>query len=207
VIQKTQHIHNILKVVGFLLLVVDSRAQSAENELNNYAEKRYNLNKKGMIVLTTWASANIISGSAYFITGSKEEKYFYAMNAAWGVINLSIAVPGLSGKKQGYSSKEKLYKDQLKTEKIFAVNAVLDVLYIGGGFGLKEVAKNQSDMNKKAMFSGFGNSFLLQGAGLLAFDITMWTLNRKNRKKHLSRLMNNTEISLNPSRICLRWKF
>ncbi len=206
-IQKIQQLHNILKVVAFILPLVGLRAQSAENELNNYAEKKHDLNNNGMIVLTSWASANIVSGSAYFITGSQEEKYFYGMNAIWGVVNLSIAIPGLLAKKQTYFDKEKLYKDQLKTERIFAINAALDVIYIGGGFALKEVAKNQSDMNNKALFSGCGNSFILQGSGLLMFDIIMWKANRNNRKKHLSPILNNTAISVLPSGINMRLKF
>ncbi len=206
-IQKTQQIPNILKVVAFILPLAGLRAQDAGNELNNYAEKKHDLNHKGMIVLTSWASANIISAGAYFLTNSRQEKCFYAMNTAWGVVNLAIAIPGLLGKEKKYINKEKLYKDQLKTERVYAINAALDVIYIGGGFGLKEVAKNQSDMNRRAMLYGFGDSFLIQGSGLLIFDISMWAVNKKNRYKYLSPIMKNTEISLNLSHLKVQWKF
>ena len=109
-----------------------------------------------MIVLTTWASANIISGGAYFITKSPEEKYFYGMNSAWGAVNLAIAIPSLLSKKPKYPSKFKQLEDQIKIEKVFLINAGLDLVYITGGFTLKELAKNQTDTNKKAMLSGFG---------------------------------------------------
>jgi hypothetical protein len=207
VIQKTQQIHNILKVVAFILPVVGLRAQSAVNELDNYSQKSHDLNHNGMIVLTSWASANILSGANYFITRSEEEKYFYGMNAVWGAVNLSIAIPGLLGKKQTFINKKELLKDQLKTEKIFAINGALDVLYIGMGIGLNEVANNQSDIHKHAMFRGFGNSFIMQGTGLLVFDISMWSLNRMNRKKHLTGILQDPEISLRPSGFDLRWKF
>ena len=65
-----------------------------------------------MIVLTSWASANIVgSGIGYALTKSEEEKNFYLMNASWGVINLGIALPGLLSKakpKAGFKVKPTL---------------------------------------------------------------------------------------------------
>jgi hypothetical protein len=146
-----QKICNILKVVAFSLLLVSSRAQEVISP-EEFAQKKHDLKNNGMIVLTTWASVNIISGSAYFITKSPEEKYFYSMNCAWGIVNLAIAIPSLLSKKQQYKSKYKLLEDQYKKEKVFFVNTALDATYIIGGFLLKEAAKSQPGKNKAMYF-------------------------------------------------------
>ena len=56
-----------------------------------FEKRKNNLNHKGMIVLSSWALANI-AGSAvgYGLTNSFEEKQFYIMNGTWGLINLGI---------------------------------------------------------------------------------------------------------------------
>jgi hypothetical protein len=206
----THKILNILKVVAFTLPLVGIKAQVSTNvpdSLNIYVQKKHDLNRHGMIILTTWASANILSGAGYFVPASKHDQYFYAMNAAWGVVNLAIAIPGLLSKKKQYHSKGDLLKEQLKTEKVFFINGVLDLVYIGGGFALKEVSNSQSDANHQAMLSGFGDSFLLQGAGLLLFDSAMYLTNRNNRKKHLEKLLRNTQLSLNFNRMNLSFRF
>ena len=197
---------NILKVVVFSLPLVSLQAQDAIL-LEDYVEKKHDLKNSGMIVLTTWASANIVSGAACFSTKSQEEKYFYGMNFGWGVVNLAIAIPSLSSKKKQYKSKFKLLEDQRKIEKVFFINAGLDLVYVAGGFALKEVAKNQTDNNKKAMFSGFGNSIILQGAALFALDISMTSLHKRNHKKYLNKIIENTEIGLGPSQLKLRIYF
>ncbi|HWY11441.1 MAG TPA: hypothetical protein VN026_08955 [Bacteroidia bacterium] len=197
---------NILKVVVFSLLLVSLHAQDAIS-LDDFVQKKQDLKNKGMIVLTTWASANIISGSAYFITKSPEEKYFYGMNCAWGAVNLAIAIPSLLSKKPLYKSKFNVLEDQIKKEKVFLINAGLDIVYVAGGITVKEVAKNQTDNNKKAMFLGFGNSFILQGGALFLLDVSMTALHAKNRKKYLNKILENTEIAIGPGKVNLRIYF
>ena len=198
--------YNILKVVVFSLYVVSLRAQSGQS-LKDFADKRYQLSQRGMVVLTSWASINIVSGAGYFASNSPEEKYFYAMNAGWGLINLGIALPSLLAKNKEYNSKIALLSDHTKTEKIFLANAFLDVTYITAGFLFKEVAKNQTSINDKNLFAGFGNSFILQGSALLAFDFAMTYLNVKLRKKHLDPLLNNVSISINSNGIGIKYSF
>lgn len=204
-----QKILNILKVAAFLLPLAGIKAQvtNTPDSVSICALKKHQLNRNGMIVLTTWASANILSGAGYFISKPKHDQYFYAMNAAWGAVNLAIALPALLSKNKHYTSKQELLNDQLKTEKIFLINAALDVVYIGGGFGLKEVANNQSDINNKAMFSGFGDSFIVQGGGLLIFDVAMFLANKMNRKNHIESLMKNTQISLSGKKLNVTFRF
>ena len=198
--------YNILKVVVFSLYVVSLRAQSAYS-IKDFADKRYQLSKRGMTVLTTWASINIVSGAGYFVSNSPEEKYFYAMNAGWGLINLGIALPSLLAKNKEYKSKISLLNDHTKTEKVFLANAMLDLTYITAGFLLKEVSKNQSGINDRNLCSGFGNSFIVQGSALLVFDAAMTYLNVKLRKKHLDPILNDVSITINSSGFGIKYSF
>jgi hypothetical protein len=197
---------NILKVVIFSLLAVTLSAQLG-NPIDDYSTKKHKLNHSGMAVLTAWSSVNLLSGAACFITDSEEEKYFYAMNSAWGLINFSIALPGFLGKKKQFKNKTELMKDQKRTEKIYRVNAVLDVVYSGAGFAMKEVAKVQQDTWRQNLFSGFGNSFIVQGSALFVFDVSMVTLNASLRKKDLRKIMENTDIAIRPYSVMMRYNF
>jgi hypothetical protein len=200
-------IPHILKVVIFILLPVSFRAQSGK-VLSEFSDRKYNTNHSGMAVLTCWSSVNIVGGTAgYFISGDKKEKSFYGMNAIWGLVNFGIALPGFLGKKPTYNSKKEALKDQKKTERIFLINAGLDVIYIGGGFALNQIAMDQSDIDKKAVYSGFGESIIMQGGALLIFDVAMFSLNKKNRKKHLQPILDNAEISFNPKGFSLKYSF
>lgn len=88
-----------------------------------------------------------------------------------------------------------LQKSQTQAEKLFLANAILDVVYISGGFYMKEFASNQTDIKKQERFNGFGNSVIIQGAGLMAFDLIMTILNNRNRKKHLDPFLKKASIS------------
>ncbi|MGZ3883974.1 MAG: DUF6992 family protein, partial [Bacteroidia bacterium] len=181
-------------------------AQSG-NTLSDFSLRKHHLNRKGITVLTIWASANIASGAGYFVSGDREEKYFYAMNAGWGLINLAIAIPGLLSAPQPPSSKIDMLQKQTSTEKTFLVNAALDLTYITGGVLLKQIAISQTNENSKAIFAGFGNSVLLQGIGLFVFDACMARLNIKNRKNYLEPLLKNTEISFRGNSFRIKYSF
>jgi hypothetical protein len=161
-----------------------------------------------MIVLSSWAGANIIgSGVGYALTNSYEEKEFYLMNGAWGIINLGIALPGLLSKVKPTPTLYDLQKNQTKIEKLFLANAILDVAYISGGFYLKEYGNNQTDIKKQQMYHGFGNSVIIQGAGLMVFDMAMTILNNRNRKKHLDPFLKKASVSFSGNFVKLGYRF
>ena len=176
--------------------------------IKQFDYRKNTINHNGMIVLTSWASANIIgSGIAYSLTKSNEEKEFHLMNASWGIVNLGIALPGLLSKQKTSATLYDLQKNQTKIEKLFLANAILDVAYISGGFYLKEYSKNQPDIKKQERFNGFGNSVIIQGAGLMVFDLAMTILNNRNRKKHLDPFLKNTSISFTGNYVKLGYRF
>lgn len=197
----------------YLLLILTSfiwRLSIAQTDsiMKQFESRKNKINHNGMIVLSAWAGANIVgSAIGYGLTSSYEEKQFYLMNGAWGVINLSIGLPGVLSKTKPSASIYEVQKNQTNTEKIFLANALLDVLYVSGGFYLKEYANNQTDIKQQQRFNGFGNSIILQGAGLLTFDITMTILNNRNRKKHLDPFLKKASISFTGNYIKLGYRF
>lgn len=200
-----QKVHNILKVVAFFLLVVDLEAQEVE-KIRLLSEKKQQINRKGMVVLTSWASVNVLSGVGYFVSGDYKEQCFYGMNGAWGIVNLSIALPALLMESKQPDSMKKLIDNQQKTEKIFLINSALDVVYVAGGITLYHWSNLQKNEQQKLMFSGFGNSIIMQGAALLIFDTSMFLANRKFRKKELND-SRNLQISFAPNQIRINYRF
>lgn len=200
-----QKVLNILKVVAFFLLVVDLEAQEVE-KIRLLSDKKQQINRKGMVILTSWASVNVLSGVGYFVSGDYKEQCFYGMNGAWGIVNLSIALPALLTESKQPDSMKKLIDNQKKTEKIFLINSALDVVYVAGGITLYHWSNLQKNDQQKLMFSGFGNSIIMQGAALLIFDTSMFLANRKFRKKELND-SRNLQISFAPNQIQINYRF
>ncbi len=71
-------------------------------------------------------------------------------------------------------------KKQGAVEKIFLVNAGLDVAYIAGGLYLKEKSVNSA--GNASRLKGYGESIMLQGSVLLFFDAIMYGIHNKNGK-------------------------
>jgi hypothetical protein len=196
-----------LILIPTLLTFKISGAQT-DSIIKQFDSRANTLNRNGIVVLSSWASANIIgSAVGYSLTKSNEEKDFYMMNASWGVINLGLALPSLLSKEKSSASIYDLQKKQTKTEKIFLANALLDVAYITSGFYLKEYASHQTDLKKQERFTGFGNSIVIQGAGLMVFDIAMTILNNRNRKKHLDPFLKKASFSFSGNYVKLGYKF
>jgi hypothetical protein len=201
-----QNMKFLIIIIAFLSLK-NSIAQS-DSIIKQFDTRKNNLNKNGMIVLSSWAGANIVSSSiGYALTTSNEEKEFHLMNGSWGIINLGIALPGLLVKKKTSATMYDLQKSQTKIEKLFLANTILDVAYISGGFYLKEYSKNHTDIKKQERFNGFGNSIILQGAGLMVFDMVMTILNNRHRKKHLDPFLKKTSISFTGTNLRLGYRF
>jgi MFS family permease len=199
-----------MKLIISLLLCLYSLGAASQSDtlIKNFDTKRYQLNKKGMIVLSTWGGATMIgSAIGYGLTNSHEEKQFYLMNGAWGLINLGIALPGALAKQKNSASIYEMQKTQTKMEKIFLANAMLDITYVTGGVLLKQYSYNQTDIKKQQQFNGFGNAVIIQGAGLLIFDSFMTILNNRNRKKNLDPILKKASISFTGNYFRVGYRF
>lgn len=152
-------------------------------------QQRIETNKKGMIVLGSWAAINIISGGAgYFASNNDEWKAFHEMNVLWNIANGVIAIGGYMGAKkelaETMSCKNMLHRYEAN-KRLYLINAGLDVLYLGGGVLIAEHGKYK---NNSARWQGFGKSIIVQGAFLLFFDSIMYA-SHQNKDKQWYRLL------------------
>lgn len=106
------------------------------------------------------------------------------MNLGWGIVNTGLAVLMRSGVKRKMNlnpSTGSILKEQQRLEKILMLNTGLDVAYMAIGWGLKEKSYNNTSGNPERL-KGFGNSLILQGGFLFAFDIVQYLLHRRQGK-------------------------
>jgi len=173
------------------------RITAQQNFTDNFNAKKQLINKRGMIVLGSWAAANIAYGSIARSDASGSTKYFHEMNMIWGGINLGLSALGYIGsrKREMLNTAGTLQK-QTTVEKTFLFNAGLDFAYIAGGFYLTEKAKN--DLGKGDRNKGYGNSIVLQGAALLLFDGVMYLIHT-NHGKQLYQNAGNWQLGITGS--------
>lgn len=151
--------------------------------LSNFNQERNDLNRKGMVVLGSWAGANLITNGILLSNSSGSDKYFYQMNVYWNAVNGALAGLGVLGakKKSGNLSAFQTLEEQSSTEKTFLINTGLDAAYVMTGVYLLEKSKNSVD--NQAMLKGYGQSVILQGGFLLLFDGIMYGVHRSHLKK------------------------
>ena len=171
------------------------RAQPAETPAA-YAARRATLDQRGMLVLGSWAAANIgVSGARYF-AAEGNEKYFHQMNVGWGVVNLALAGTSFLAARRPApdASRPELVKAQLRTENLYLLNAGFDVAYMATGFYLKERAKSRSSATRHDQLRGYGESLLLQGGFLLAFDGLMYAAHHRHGQHNLYPLLSRLQL-------------
>lgn len=147
-------------------------------ELPEAWEAEQSFRKTGMLVLGSWATANIVTGlvGRSQTTGSLSK--FYEMNALWNSVNLGLAVFSyISAQNMDASgSAFELYESQQQLDKILLFNAGLDLAYMASGFWMLERSKN---IENKDQWEGYGRSIVLQGAFLFVFDLAMVGLHKR----------------------------
>lgn len=139
--------------------------------------------RTGMTVLGSWAVANLATGiTGMIVTEDAAARGFWEMNAMWNTVNLGLAGWSLYDlSRSGDVSADmdiEAYRDESHSlEKVLLFNAGLNFAYmaVGGwmwdrgmrGYGLP-AAEVSADRLR-----GWGQSLVLQGAFLLAFDLSM----------------------------------
>lgn len=176
-----------------LLFTVSAKAQT-QQQIDSANTKRISITHTGLLVLGTWAAANM-AYSGYRLTQTQGTlKYFHQMNVAWNTVNIALAVGGLVNNKFESLPLQKTLAEQHKLEKILLLNIGLDAAYIATGIFLLEKAKNAT--TKPERWKGFGNSLLLQGGFLLAFDGIFYYALQKHGNKTIQ-LLSNIQIGFN----------
>jgi len=147
-----------------------------------FNQEKIDINKKGMLILGGWAVGNIALGAIASSRTSGDTKYFHQMNMYWNVVNIGLA--GISYytalRTNTQISFLETMHEQHKLEKIFLVNAALDVAYMAGGAYMIERGKNRLNGDR---LKGFGKSIIMQGAFLLVFDVAMYGIHQHHGKK------------------------
>jgi hypothetical protein len=170
----------------FLVLLFLVPFFSHAQNLDEYNQERLKLTENLMIGLGSWSVANMGVSGVGWATTNHEAKYFHQMNVMWSGVNLLIAVPSYLRAKntdrKGISFSE-TYRIQNRKEKVFLFNTALDLLYVSGGFYLKQRAS--VDANNYYRFRGWGNSLIMQGGFLFILDLTATLLHTKHRKNKL----------------------
>ena len=177
-------------------------AQSNPDGLLSFNERRIKLNKRSMLVLGGWATANILAGSILAGRSEGTRKHFHQMNAYWNTVNLAIAGFGY------YQATKEIPSDidlagtvgqQYSIQQALLFNTGLDIAYMAGGVYLVERSKNSSKY--QARLKGFGQSLILQGAFLFAFDLSVFLM-QQSYQPELKELLSH--IRLSPQGIGLR---
>lgn len=189
-------------LVFFTFFFTLSAFAQSDSVFYSFHQNRMNINETAMLVLGSWAAGNILVGTYGNFKSSGEAKYFHQFNAMWNVVNLGIAAFGyLNAVNYEPSSITKLeiLNEYNSLQSFLLLNAGLDVAYIATGFYLKERSKNSSSSER---LRGYGNSLLLQGGFLLAFDVALYFIHQSNAALNLyphleSLLVGGIGISIN----------
>jgi len=188
------------------LLILFSVDAIAQQSLGDFNQERLQVNKIGMIVLSSWAVGNMgVNGLMLRNPSSNEQGHFYRMNVFWNVVNLGLALPGLRHSMITDPSAIGMVEtvgEYHQMGKVLLMNAGLDVAYITGGFLMKEMAKTRD--KKKDILTGYGRSLILQGGFLLAFDIILYSV-LQSKSKGLENILEHVNVTGNS--IGYIWKF
>ena len=171
-----------------------------------FYSKSQMINRGGMYVLGGWAITNIVSGAIGWKYSTGDTRYFHQMNLFWNTVNLTIAGFGLahtfSTEFHSMTGPEMLDK-HLGSERLFLINAGLDLLYIGGGYYMKY--RSTVKEKNKDLLSGYGKSIMMQGGFLLVFDMVMYLIQRHHRIQFLESA--NLDLSMWPGALSLVHNF
>ena len=149
--------------------------------LENFNTDRLSLNQQGMIVLGSWAVANLVSSPILASRAEGSNRYFHQMNGYWNTVNLILAGAGfysaMTTDAAGLTLLETIHAQQ-SMEKILLFNTGLDVAYMIGGLYLQERSKSAG--KNKDRLKGFGRSLVLQGAFLFVFDLGFYVIQTRH---------------------------
>jgi len=197
----------IFLIIVCLFCIICVNAQKNFND--SIAQSRNGLTENAMITLGSWAVANITSG---FIIGNNvngEAKYVWKMNAYWNFINLGLAGLGYAGVRKmmsrNYDFAEN-YSAQQAMEKLYVFNIGLDLVYITGGFYLRERGWREADPDTQNKFRGYGTSLIIQGGFLLLMDCVMYSLHHKNTRRMYDKLQ-KFQLTTGPGGLGLVYRF
>ncbi|QNR23042.1 DUF6992 family protein [Croceimicrobium hydrocarbonivorans] len=170
------------------------KAQVSPQQIIDFNEERELKNKKGMMILGSWALVNIGLSATKLKSIDPKTRSYHQMNLAWNSVNLGIAIYGFyqaSTANYGLNLMESL-EAQERIQQILLINAGLDLLYIGSGFALN----HWGNKGEKALRNqGFGQAIAVNGAFLLAFDLLFYWMHRQDQLEFLKAIPADLRVS------------
>ncbi len=179
-------------------------AVSGQSDYHAFYRESQQINNTGMYVLGSWALINITTGAVGWANGSGANKYFHQMNLFWNAVNLSIACFALIN---NYHTEymamgpDELLDRHLKIEKLYLINAGLDILYIGTGAYLSYLSRSRE--KNKDLLKGYGPSIMLQGGFLFIFDAVMYLIQHARSNRFLDGLNIDLTMGLNSFQVTI----
>jgi len=170
-------------LVPLLFLSLSLTGQQRQADPEAFRQTNIQTNRIGMYSLGAWAVGNIGVGIYGWQTYSGEDKYFHQMNALWNTVNLGLAISGLIGSGKMPVEESALLAHSRRMERIFLINAGLDVLYMGSGVLLRQLQPETPV--RQQQLDGYGRSLILQGAFLFVFDLAMYRIKKTQRNSYL----------------------
>lgn len=179
-----------------LLLPLTTFSQGNELSLEQINLDRLQLTRGGMLVLGSWAVGNMAFSGVQTFRTTGSTRHFHQMNVWWNAVNLGIATFGYLGAGAGQAEGLNLaasLSEQNKLEKMLLFNAGLDAGYIMTGAFLRERSLNAS-AKWQPRLRGWGNSLLLQGGFLMAFDLGFFFVLNHHGNQGIHRLLETVQI-------------
>ncbi len=209
---KTLTVHRIaigLLICSAIILAAAPHCFAAPNSntlSDSLNTSRIQINKTAMFTLGAWSLGNMtVNGTLLALQSNIPSEnrpssyYFQQMNVFWNVVNLGLAVGGLYGAFTENSHGISLFEtinQQASIERILLLNAGLDVAYIAAGAWMLQRSKNTND--NAALWQGYGQSLILQGAFLLLFDAVVYAIHHTTSEPLLREILRSASIGIRP---------
>ena len=178
-----------------VLLVYVLLSQSAIAQVADYQRDYNKINEQLMLTLGSYAVGNFaVSGAGYFAAEDEYTKRFHEMNVMWNTVNFGLALPGYfkAKKNAGDWDATEMERQQRKTQSIFLINSAVDIGYIATGMYLRGEAENRLDEGD--MFRGYGDSMILQGSFLFAFDLVAYAIHKRHYNRESNTFLNKVSM-------------
>lgn len=205
-------------IVGIILLLgARLYAEDTGSLQDSINATRNSINTTAMLTLGSWAVGNMaVNGTLLALQSNRTPTernsayYFQQMNIFWNVINLGLAAGGLYGSLTEAAHPVSLFETiekQASIERILLLNAGLDIAYIAAGAWMLERSKTTPDQS--ALWQGYGQSLIVQGAFLLVFDVAVYAIQHGSSEPLLREILNSIRLGILPASgvsmgLCLR---
>lgn len=170
---------------GGPLLAQSSAGQATASAQTPAGGARPQIVRRGMVVLGSWAAANLVAGTTgAIISDNPRVAGIWEMNALWNTVNLGLAGATLVAERRRTDPTGATqltlpaYREAShRLEKTLLFNAGLDIGYMTLGGWLWERGSRGPGISSAGVgaerLTGWGQALVLQGAFLFVFDVVL----------------------------------